>query len=112
MTGPVQSVSDQAEAAKDELKALLADQAVLTTFLAEARGQAIEPGVEAYSGLLLVSGVRATGMSGQFGLEGSGHGTGMAPGERQMLIDEYLNPNTSEERRREINILLRPIPPA
>lgn len=51
-------------------------EGVLEKFTSNVSGQAIEPGIEAYGGILYVGGARLKGVSVQLGLTSEGSGVG------------------------------------
>lgn len=64
----------------------LTDQASWQSMAASVDGQVIEPGVEAYAGILYVVGGKLKGVSGHVGISGQGVGTGVTTDEARAKI--------------------------
>lgn len=76
----------------------MSDQAVWDRIIGGVAGQAIEPGIEGYAGVLYVAGGKITGFSGQVDLRGEGRGSGaLSPEARAALLALARAPNTPIE---------------
>lgn len=76
-----------------------ANQAVWSNLTAHVRGQAIEPGLQGYAGVLYIFGGKITGFSGQLGFEGegTGRGTPTTPEELKATEDAVSQPDLADQ---------------
>lgn len=75
----------------------ISDQAVWDRVLARLNGQVIDPGVEAYAGILYVAGGKVRGVSGQVSIEGDGTGSGqLSPEARAVIVELGRNPDLAK----------------
>ncbi len=76
----------------------ISDQAVYDRTLARIDGQVIDPGLEAYAGMLYIAGAKIRGASGQVKLEGDGAGSGaLSPEARAVILRLAEEPGLFEK---------------
>jgi hypothetical protein len=78
------------------------DQGVLDTFVSNVEGDVINPGIEAYGGLLAVSGVYIRGMDGRVRLMSQGTGTQLPTAYRETLLSMLADPTVTDEMKAQI----------
>lgn len=88
---------EMGEAAK-AIVGTAATQAVFEQIAANVDGQAIEPGMEAYGGVIYFGGAKLRGFSGQIGLraQGKGRGTPTTAEELKGVNDVVHNPDAAD----------------
>ena len=90
----------------------LTDQAAWQTIIGRLEGQAIEPGIEGYAGVLYVAGGKLRGFSGQVGISGTGTGTGQPSAEALAKIRDLIRADpTLLDGVKTIIDEVRPAPP-
>ena len=86
----------------------IADQGMLEEWMGNAKGNFNNPGFEIQNGLLFVTRVRAIGVNGSIEGSAGGGGTGLAPGTREVLLEQLKEPNLSAEQVAAILAVLYP----
>ena len=101
----INTIPEQLGKALEGLTSMVKDQGVLENFTTDAEGNFVNPGVETYAGVIIVSGVRLQGVSGQIAAKGSGTGTMLPPELRASLIRQLDGPISDEQRAAILEIL-------